>query len=181
MILKLLFLGDSNVGKSCIIKRYIDDKFDDQIQPTICVEFKIKRLRDEEIKLYIWEITSILDCESIFKNADGVFITFDISDEKSFYNIPQYINEIEKNNKNNRLPPIIILGSKSDCDDEKRQIPYHKLKIFADSLNICCFEISALEEKLERVEFIFNKMISKIKYCKYQNEIKKKKKKCLIL
>ena len=75
MILKILFLGDSNVGKSCLIKRFIDNEFDNRLSSTICIDFKIKRIKEEDLKLYMWEITSIKDCHSFFKDANGIFIS----------------------------------------------------------------------------------------------------------
>ena len=86
MTFKILFLGDSNVGKSCLIKRFMDDTFDNHLPPTICIDFKIKKIK-EDVKIYMWEITSLKDCQSFFKDAEGVFILFDLTNEKSFFNI----------------------------------------------------------------------------------------------
>jgi|688.fasta_scaffold653462_2 Ras-related protein Rab-1A len=183
MILKILFLGDSNVGKSCLIKRFIDNEFDNRLSSTICIDFKIKRIKEEDLKLYMWEITSIKDCHSFFKDANGIFIFFDITNEKSFLNIQDYINAVKNYNKLNI--PIIILGSKSDLNDD-RKILYQDAKNFADSMNVNYFEISSKEGKIEDVQQIFNTMISEInerkeKEVKEDKEVVKKKKKCLIM
>jgi Ras-related protein Rab-1A len=178
MPLKLLFLGDSNVGKSCLIKRYIDDVFDNHLSSTICVDFKIKRFIQEDLKLYIWEITSIQDCLSYLKDSDGVFILFDITDRKSFSNVPFYINEINKNNKH---IPIILLGTKSECN-ENRIIVYQDAKNFADSMNMNYFEISSKEDKIDDIQHLFKFMQSEIeKKKKKELSGKKKKKKCSIM
>jgi len=184
MILKMLFLGDSNVGKSCLIKRFLDDEFDSHLSSTICIDFKIKKIK-EDLKLYMWEITSVKDCKSFFKDANGIFIFFDITNEKSFLNIKDYINAVKNYNKNNNTP-IILLGSKSDQNDN-RKILYQDAKNFADSMNMNYFEISSKEGKKEDVQQIFNIMLSEIDEWKEKeelnekHEVKKKKKKCLIM
>jgi small GTP-binding protein len=188
MIYKILFLGDSNVGKSCLIKRFIDDEFDCHLPSTICVDFKIKKFKEEDIKLYMWEITSVKDCQSFLKDAEGVFIIFDITNEKSFMNIPEYITAAKKQNKRNNIP-FIILGSKLDCHND-RKILYQDAKKFADTMNMHYFEISSKEGKIENIQQIFNIMYSEIEYSnkKKQNdkeleelEIKKNKKKCVMM
>ena len=180
MTFKILFLGDSNVGKSCLIKRFLDDEFDSHLSSTICIDFKIKKIKDD-LKLYMWEITSVKDCKSFFKDANGIFIFFDITNEKSFLNIQDYINAVKNYNKNNNIP-IILLGSKSDQNDD-RKILYQDAKNFADSMNMNYFEISSKEGKKEDVQQIFNIMLSEIDECKEKDreEVKKKKKKCLIM
>lgn len=183
MILKILFLGDSNVGKSSLIKRFLHDEFDNELSSTICIDFKIKKIK-EDLKLYMWEITSIKDCQSFFKDANGIFIFFDITNEKSFLNIQDYINAVKNYNKMNI--PIIILGSKSDQNSD-RKILYQDAKNFADSMNMNYFEISSKEGKIEDIQKIFNIMISIIseridKEEEQDKDIKKKnKKKCLIM
>ena len=186
MIYKILILGDSNVGKSCLIKRFIDDEFDGHLPTTICVDFKIKKFKEEDIKLYIWEITSVKDCQSFLKDAEGVFIIFDITDEKSFMNIPEYISAVKKQNKRNNIP-FIILGSKLDFHND-RKILYQDAKKFADTMNMHYLEISSKEGKIENIQQIFNIMYSEIEYSnkkQQQNdkelEIKKKKKKCVMM
>ena len=181
MTFKILFLGDSNVGKSCLIKRFMDDTFDNHLPPTICIDFKIKKIK-EDVKIYMWEITSLKDCQSFFKDAEGVFILFDLTNEKSFFNIPEYIRYVKK--KNNI--PIILLGTKLDECADKRMILYQEAKKFADSMNIYYFEISSKEEEnIENIQQIFNIMYSEIEYKKHEKELKeekkKKKKKCTIL
>lgn len=184
MMFKILFLGDSNVGKSCLIKRFIEDKFDDHLQSTICIDFKIKRWK-EYIKLYIWEITSIQDCRSYLKNSEGVYIMFDITNRNSFLNLPKYIKEVKDNNKEDI--PIIILGSKLDCESN-RQVLYKDGKKFADSMNIPYLEISAKEGKYENIQNLFELIHSKIESLnkklineKELEELSKKKQKCLMM
>ncbi len=181
MIFKVLFLGDSNVGKSCLIKRFIDDKFYNDLSSTICVDFKIKKVDEEKVKIYIWEITSLNYCNSFFKNAEGIFIIFDVTNKKSFLNLPKYINYVNKLNI-----PIVILGTKIDCV-EKREISHEEAKNFTDSMNLHYLEISSKESKIENIHQIFNIMFTEIECVQNQKskndlvEKKKKKKKCVIL
>jgi len=181
---RFLFIGDSNTGKSCIIHKFINNEFNHRLQPTICLDFKIKKM-EENIKLHIWEITSIKDCLIYFKNTNGIFITFDVTDRKSFNNLPEYIKfirtEIYKN-----LPPIFIVGTKIDLKD-KRMVSFEEANIFSKSENFSYLEVSSKEQD-ESVSKLFNEMIISQKNNtttiiddeKQKNKRKKRKKRCII-
>ena len=182
---RLLFIGDSNTGKSCIIHKFINNEFNHHLQPTICLDFKIKKI-ENNIKFHIWEIVSIKDCLIYLKNTNGIFITFDLTDRKSFNNVPEYIKYIKNEIKEN-LPPIFIVGTKNDLKD-KRIVSFEEADIFSKSENFRYIEVSSKEED-ESVSKLFNEMIifqtnnintTIIDDEKQKNKRKKRKKRCII-
>ena len=114
---KLLIIGDTNVGKTSLLLRYIDDYFPDKYMATIGVEYRVKEIeyRGFKIKLQLWDTAGQERFHSItknfFHNADGIFFVFDITNKKSFKGIRNWIKESEEiNNEAKR----ILLGNKCD-------------------------------------------------------------------
>merc|ERR1712010_195769 len=117
-LFKLLLIGDSGVGKSCLLLRFADDTYAESYISTIGVDFKIRtiNLEGKTIKLQIWDtagqerfrtITS-----SYYRGAHGIIVVYDITDAESFTNVKQWLNEIDRyaNENVNKL----LVGNKSD-------------------------------------------------------------------
>ncbi|KAH1074776.1 hypothetical protein J1N35_027104 [Gossypium stocksii] len=101
-LFKLLLIGDSGVGKSCLLLRFADDSYLDSYISTIGVDFKIRtvELDWKIIKLQIWDtagqerfrtITS-----SYHRGAHGIIIVYDVTDHESFNNVNQWLNAISR-------------------------------------------------------------------------------------
>ncbi|VDK32376.1 unnamed protein product [Taenia asiatica] len=163
-LFKLLLIGDSGVGKSCLLLRFSDDSFVDTYISTIGVDFKIRTLEldGKVVKLQIWDtagqdrfrtITS-----SYYRGAQGIIIVYDITDEASFNNLKSWLSEIDcyANASVNRL----LVGNKSDLDS-KRAVPFEDGKKFADGLAIPFMETSA--KTAHNVQEAFIKMAMQIK------------------
>lgn len=101
-LFKLLLIGDSGVGKSCLLLRFADDTYTQSYISTIGVDFKIRTLGidDKTVKLQIWDtagqerfrtITS-----SYYRGAHGIIIVYDVTDRESFTNVRHWIHEIDK-------------------------------------------------------------------------------------
>ena len=102
-LFKLLLIGNSGVGKSCILMRYADNSFTENFFNTIGVDFKIKTitLNDQVIKMQIWD-TAGQDrfrtlTSSYYRGAHGIIIVYDVTNKDSFDNVRQWMQEIEKN------------------------------------------------------------------------------------
>lgn len=149
-LFKVLAIGDSGVGKTSIIKRFIDDTFCTQHMSTIGIDFKIKTIQnqninDKKIKLQIWDTAGQERFRSItsayYRGAMGIILVYDITSEKSFDNIKIWLKSILIENPDVKK---IIVGNKCDLEN-KRIISYEKGKKEADD-NGCLFcEISAKE------------------------------------
>ncbi|TYH40270.1 hypothetical protein ES332_D12G235800v1 [Gossypium tomentosum] len=145
-LFKLLLIGDSGVGKSCLLLRFADDSYLDSYISTIGVDFKIRTVEHDGkiIKLQIWDtagqerfrtITS-----SYYRGAHGIIIVYDVTDQESFNNVNQWLNEISRYGSENVNK--LLVGNKSDLT-AKRVVSPEAAQAFADELGIPFMETSA--------------------------------------
>eukprot|EP01095_Lingulamoeba_sp_RSL-Kostka_P007500 TRINITY_DN239_c1_g1_i3.p1 TRINITY_DN239_c1_g1~~TRINITY_DN239_c1_g1_i3.p1 ORF type:complete len:219 (-),score=53.99 TRINITY_DN239_c1_g1_i3:130-786(-) len=146
-LFKLLIIGDSGVGKSCLLLRYADDTFLTSHISTIGVDFKIRTIDidGKVIKLQIWDtagqerfrtITS-----SYYRGSHAITVVFDVTDRNSFLNVKLWLAEIDRYAAND--VNILIVGNKCDINVEERQVDYNEASTFANNLGINYVETSA--------------------------------------
>uniref|UniRef100_A0A7R9WWN1 Uncharacterized protein n=1 Tax=Craspedostauros australis TaxID=1486917 RepID=A0A7R9WWN1_9STRA len=163
-LFKLLLIGDSGVGKSCLLLRFADDTYTESYISTIGVDFKIRtiELDGKTIKLQIWDtagqerfrtITS-----SYYRGAHGIIVVYDVTDNESFNNVKQWLHEIDRYAAENVNK--LLVGNKSDLT-AKRVVSTEQGKEFAESLGIEFLETSA--KTADNVEQAFLTMASQIK------------------
>ena len=170
LLYKVIIIGDTSVGKSNILTRYIKDEFSLNTKSTVGVELGIKFLKIKNInaKIQIWDtagqeryraITS-----SYFKGSNGCFIVYDITNETSFDNIEKWYEQIQS--ETSKEISIVLVGNKCDLENE-RKVPTEKAKDKAKNLKCAFFETSALNginiDKIfeELVNTIYEKTASK--------------------
>ena len=145
-IFKILTIGESGVGKTCILRRFVEDKFLKNHLATIGIDFKTKTLNinNQEIKLKIWDTAGQERFRNIttqyYKGADGIVLVYDVTDEASFDKIKDWMDQILSNTNKAEIC-LILLGNK--CDIEKRSISYEQGKTLANELQVNFFETSA--------------------------------------
>merc|ERR1711907_636935 len=116
LLIKLLLIGDSGVGKSCLLCRYSDDVFNASFITTIGIDFKIRtiELDGKRIKLQIWDTAGQERFRTIttayYRGAMGILLVYDVTDETSFNNIRQWVKNIEANAQDNVNK--ILIGNK---------------------------------------------------------------------
>ncbi|XP_047095623.1 ras-related protein RABD2c-like [Lolium rigidum] len=163
-LFKLLLIGDSSVGKSCLLLRFADDAYVDTYISTIGVDFKIRtvELDGKSVKLQIWDtagqerfrtITS-----SYYRGAHGIIIVYDVTDRESFNNVKQWLSEIDRYASDSVCK--LLVGNKCDLVDSK-VVDTEEAKAFAESLGMTFLETSAKESI--NVETAFLTMSSEIK------------------
>ena len=143
--LKILLLGDSEVGKTSLLLKYIDHVFPEEHIATIGVEYKVKFIvkDDYNIKLQIWDTAgqerfhSIT--KSIYRNTNGVLFVYDITKKNTFKNIKNWIKDTENVDKEIKG---VIIGNKIDLD-ENREIEEDDLKELSNKKNMPALECSA--------------------------------------
>ncbi|KAI4227780.1 MAG: hypothetical protein L6R36_002133 [Xanthoria steineri] len=147
-LFKLLLIGDSGVGKSCLLLRFADDTYTESYISTIGVDFW-----DTAGQERFRTITS-----SYYRGAHGICVVYDVTDMDSFNNVKQWLQEIDRYATEgvNKL----LVGNKSDMSD-KKVVDYTVAKEFADSLGIPFLETSA--KNASNVEQAFLTMARQIK------------------
>jgi len=167
---KLLLIGDSGVGKSCLLLRFADHSFTDSYISTIGVDFKIRtiELEGKTIKLQIWDtagqerfrtITS-----SYYRGAHGIIVVYDVTDSESFNNIKQWLSEIERYACENVTK--LLVGNKNDLTS-KKVVNTDTAKTFAEKIGIPFLETSA--KNATNVETAFLTMATEIKKSNVKN------------
>ena len=123
--IKYIIIGDSGVGKTNIVYRFVTGKYGDVLENTIGVEFSTKFYEINNIifKIEIWDTTGMHDFESIrvgyYENVACAIIVYDISKKTSLNNVEYWIEECNKYCKNNKLIKILV-GNKSDKTNERK-------------------------------------------------------------
>lgn len=146
-LIKLLLIGDSGVGKSCLLLRYSDDSFTSSFITTIGIDFKIKSIMcgESKVKLQIWDTAGQERFRTIttayYRGAMGILLVYDVSDETSFTNVRNWMRQIDQNAAEN--VNRVLIGNKCDVDPSERKIPTEKGKALAGEYGIKFFETSA--------------------------------------
>ena len=173
LYLKILVIGNSSVGKTSLLLKYIDDYFSETQISTIGVEYKEKviTLNNRKIGLQIWDTSGQERFRSITQNfyrgADGILFVFDVTNKESFDNIKMWLNEPQVVELNSQK---ILVGNKIDLE-EQRVISKEKMEdLGAKNNNLVSFETSA--KTGENVEKVFTKIAELILANKSEDEIK---------
>ncbi|KAG5180342.1 Rab8A, rab family GTPase [Tribonema minus] len=146
MQIKLLMIGDSGVGKTCLLLRYASDHFSQTFITTIGIDFKIKNIEldTKRVKLQIWDTAGQERFRTIttsyFRGAQGILLVYDVTDKKSFQSIRNWVAQIQQHadvhvNK-------ILIGNKCDIDNE-REVSTEEGAQLAAEYGIQFFETSA--------------------------------------
>ena len=175
--IKVVFLGDTGVGKTCIIKQFTEHNFNQNITTSLSAQFISKTIDFEvfnkSIKFEIWDTAGHERFRSLakifYKDAKVVIFVYDVTDAKSFESIKNYWYEAVKNNKYNTNQILAVVANKIDLF--AKQIVNNKDgKEFADKIGAIFQTISCHEDS--GVNALFD-IIGKIYIDPYYFDIKK--------
>ena len=161
-LFKLLIIGESGVGKTCLLLRFTDDSFTANHLTTIGIDFKIKiiNLENKLIKLQIWHTAGQERFRTItktyYKGAHGIILTYDVTDQTSFKNIRNWIKQIEANAQTNVCK--VLVGNK--CDKPDRVVTEEEGRKLAADFSMNFFETSAKTN--QNVNEVFNFLTQEI-------------------
>ncbi|PSN37655.1 putative Ras-related protein Rab-33 [Blattella germanica] len=151
-VFKIIVVGDSNVGKTCLTYRFCEGKFLDKSEATIGVDFRERTVdvNGEEIKLQLWDTAgqerfrkSMV--QHYYRNVHAVVVVYDVTKMSSFHSLLQWIEECDRHNLTSDVPRILV-GNKCDCKEKQ------------------LFETSARDEsECDNVEAIFLTLAHKLK------------------
>ena len=171
MMVKVVLIGDSFVGKTNIMSKYIKNEFHEDSKATVGVEFGSKQFTVEghTIKAQIWDTAGQERYKAItsayYKGAKGAFIVYDITRKQSFESVEKWVNDVTAVADKNIT--IILIGNKSDLEDQ-RQVTKEQGQDKANKLEIAFMETSAFSG--ENLEKAFNMMINEV-YKKCHEEL----------
>lgn len=99
-LFKLVLIGDSGVGKSCLLLRFADDNFTDSYISTIGVDFRFRTITidDKIVKLQIWDTAGQERFRTItsayYRGADGIIMVYDVTSSESFDHVEEWLSEV---------------------------------------------------------------------------------------
>ncbi|KAL8607766.1 hypothetical protein ACOMHN_039439 [Nucella lapillus] len=163
-IYKLTVIGDSQVGKTTLIRKFVDHNAPDHYPPTIGVDFGLKDLTvsGERCRVQIWDTAgqerfrAVTSC--YFRGAHGVILVYDVTQARTFDNIHFHLSQAVKYTGDNQ--PMIMVGNKSDLAD-RRVVPKELAQQYAEAFGLLFVETSALT--LANIDQAFVTLITKIR------------------
>lgn len=157
MIFKILIIGDSGVGKSNLLLRYVKNEFMSDMRSTVGVEFgsKLLTIDNVKVKAQIWDTAGQERYRAItsayYKGAKGVLIVYDITRRESFTNLDKWLTDFKM--KCDDDAAIVIIGNKSDLQS-KREVDKEEAALKAQSNHLAFFETSAKENENVNIAFL---------------------------
>eukprot|EP00752_Nemacystus_decipiens_P008451 g7554.t1 len=163
-LFKLLLVGDAAVGKSSIMLRFTDDTFDDHLQSTIGVDFKVKMVDagGKRIKMTIWDtagqerfrtLTS-----SYYRGAQGIMLVYDVTRPDTFDNLSKWLEEVETYHPGRGREVVkLLVGNKVD---KERVVTRAQAEEYARSKGMLFLEASAKTKV--GVKQVFEEVVQKI-------------------
>ncbi|SMN18532.1 similar to Saccharomyces cerevisiae YFL005W SEC4 Rab family GTPase essential for vesicle-mediated exocytic secretion and autophagy [Maudiozyma saulgeensis] len=161
-IMKILLIGDSGVGKSCLLVRFVEDKFSPSFITTIGIDFKIKTvdINGKKVKLQLWDTAGQERFRTIttayYRGAMGIILVYDVTDERTFKNIKTWFNTVSEHANDDAQ--LLLVGNKSDMDT--RVVTTEQGEDLAKELGIPFVESSAKDDSnVDDIFFTLAKLI----------------------
>ena len=144
--IKVILVGNSNVGKTCIATRYAKGAFPDGIEPTVGAAVLSKEVEIIGMKctFNIWDTAGQEAYRYLvpmyYRNAQIAVVVFDLTNESSFQAVPEWINDVKKSVGDDIV--VLICGNKSDC--ENKAVDFETIQDFISQTRYMYVEVSAL-------------------------------------
>ncbi|CAF0807976.1 unnamed protein product [Adineta steineri] len=162
--LKILIIGESGVGKSSLLLRFTDDRFDVEMAATIGVDFKVKQLTIDgnRVKLAIWDTAGQERFRTLtpgyYRGAQGAILVYDVCNRDSFRQLDRWIAELDTFSTKMNIIKMLV-GNKIDQED-KREVTRDEGARFARKHSMLFIEASARTR--EGVQIAFEELVEKI-------------------
>eukprot|EP00698_Gefionella_okellyi_P020608 TRINITY_DN6489_c0_g1_i1.p1 TRINITY_DN6489_c0_g1~~TRINITY_DN6489_c0_g1_i1.p1 ORF type:complete len:236 (+),score=22.09 TRINITY_DN6489_c0_g1_i1:88-708(+) len=145
--LKLLFIGDTGSGKSCLLHRFVENRFKKDTGHTIGVEFGTKTVEasGKAVKLQVWDTAGQERFRSVTRNyyrsSAGIMLVYDITSRDTYNNVSRWLTDARDLAPANAI--IVLIGNKVDLEDE-REVTFLEASRFAQENDLLFLETSAL-------------------------------------
>ena len=175
-LFKIILIGNSGVGKSSILHRYMKRTFDSNYKVTIGVDFFMKSLtiNEQMVKIQIWDTAGQEKYKSMvssyYRGAHVALIVFDLTSHASFEALPSWVEIFFKNGPEQKN--TILIGNKKDLVEE-RQVSQEEVELFSQTNNMIYFETSAKDG--DNIDYVFSYTAEKLLefYKRNKEELKK--------
>ena len=163
-LFKLVIIGDSGVGKSCLLLRFADDTFTENYYSTIGVDFRFKCLEigERKCKLQIWDTAGQERFKTVtsayYRGADGIIIVFDQADRESYNNVKNWIEDISRYSTDD--PVKIIIANKDDVTNDKKTVSNLDITELEKKTGLEIIKTSA--KTGDKVTYAFEKLTQKL-------------------
>uniref|UniRef100_A0A4X1UMI4 EF-hand domain-containing protein n=1 Tax=Sus scrofa TaxID=9823 RepID=A0A4X1UMI4_PIG len=145
-LFKIVFVGNSAVGKTSFLGRFCDGRFSPGSAATVGIDYRVKTVRvdDSKVALQLWDTAGQerYRCitQQFFRKADGVAIMYDLTARQSFLAVRQWLSSVEEA-VGDRIP-VLLLGNKID-NEKEREVPRGLGEQLAKENNLIFYECSA--------------------------------------
>ena len=165
--LKVVLLGDAGVGKTAIIRRYYEDKFNDILESTYNASFieKVINVENKKIVLELWDTVgqeAYRSLTKIFtKNARIIILVYDVTSKETFNSLNYWYDYISKETDGNII--LGVAGNKTDLileEDHTEEVSQEEGKNFAEKIN-ASFVLMSAKESDKEIKKLFNELLSK--------------------
>uniref|UniRef100_H3AGN2 EF-hand domain-containing protein n=1 Tax=Latimeria chalumnae TaxID=7897 RepID=H3AGN2_LATCH len=149
-LFKVVFVGNSGVGKTSFIRRFCNDKFLKAVSTTVGMDYQVRNLQVDEtrVALQLWDTAGQERFQSItkqyFRKADGVLVMYDVTVESSFTAVRNWMESIQSDVDKEAV--IFLLGNKVDTMEMKTQVLKAEGEKLAQGYNAVFYECSALSD-----------------------------------
>lgn len=169
--IKVLSLGNGATGKSCLIKRYCEERFVQKYIATIGVDYGVKPVRIEgaDVRVNFWDLSGHPEFFEIrnefYKDTQGVILVYDVSSYESFEELDNWMAEAAKFGANSRELVFVLCANKADLTGKKRVVSEDEGRQFASNRGLIYFETSASsgQNVKEMFEFLFSAIVRKMR------------------
>ncbi|OXU20355.1 ras-related protein Rab-18-B [Nasonia vitripennis] len=162
-ILKILMIGETNVGKSSILLRFTEDEFHDNIQNTVGMDYKSKKVTIDgnTVKLAIWDTAGQERFRTLtpnyYRDGQGAILVYDVTDRSTFTKLDMWLNELHTYCNKTDIVKMVV-GNKIDLPD--RQVTTEEGLQFARRHQTLYIESSA--KTADGVKCCFEELVQKI-------------------
>ena len=165
VLMKVVIVGDSGVGKTNLLTRFCKNVFDLNTKNTIGVDFQSYDLKmnDKRVRVQFWDTAGQEKYQAIsstyYNNSQGAIIVYDITKQESFQNVPNWLAKLRESAS--PFIPVIVLGNKLDLENQ-REVKEETARKFAKSKELLFAEVSAMTNVDDCVIHAFHFLIKEI-------------------